>query len=95
MPICTTCGGEFNWAYDEDKDRWVLLEPVALHSDLDRTYVDAEGELRADHRDRHQGGKSSPTVHRLQRRVKAEEVPLEQSKSRIAAAASALTRGRG
>lgn len=68
MALCKGCGREFQWGFCDGK--WVPLEPIALHEGLDRQYVDENGVLRADHRDRHVGG-SSVNVQRLDRAVKA------------------------
>jgi hypothetical protein len=92
MAICKGCGGQFDWGKQDDK--WVLLEPVASHAGMDRVYVDENGELRADHRDRHPGGKTL-NVASLDRRVKAEDAPEEEKHSRLAAMAASLTKGRG
>lgn len=87
MPNCRSCGMPFDWGYCDDK--WVLLEPTDSHDDLPRTFVDENGELRADHRDRHPGG---PTVNvtRLDRKVQVEEVEEEAKPHKIAAAAARL-----
>jgi hypothetical protein len=68
MPYCQGCGGTFQWGFMEGK--WVPLEPVESHADMDRTYVDEHGQLRADHRDRHENG-VSVNVTRLQMKVPA------------------------
>lgn len=74
MPLCTSCGAEFEWGFHDGA--WVLLEPIATHADLDRTYVDEDGVLRADHRDRHPRG-STVNVERLDRKVRVADVPSE------------------
>lgn len=56
MAACRTCGSQFQWGRVDGT--WVPLEPVETHDDMDRTYVDENGVLRADHRDRHPGGAS-------------------------------------
>jgi len=87
MATCRNCGGTFTWGNLDGK--WVMLEPVETHGDLDRTYVDENGELRADHRDRHPGG-SSVNVARLDRKVKADDVAEETVKHKVAARAARL-----
>lgn len=72
MPICKKCGVEFQWAVDGD--RWVLFVPVGEEGNLDRSYVDENGLLRADHRDICVGGGGTLNAHRLERRIKASEV---------------------
>jgi hypothetical protein len=72
MATCKGCGMPFTWGNLNGK--WVPLEPTETHSDLDRTYVDENGELRADHRDRHSGG-ASVNISRLDRKIPAEQVP--------------------
>lgn len=67
MPDCYTCGGPFDWGYDNHTTRWVQLEPLASHDDLDRTFQDENGALRADHRERHES--SSVNVQRLAKKV--------------------------
>lgn len=62
----------FTWGNLDGK--WIPLEPVETHEDLARTYVDENGELRADHRDRHPDG-ASVNIERLSRKIPAEEVP--------------------
>jgi hypothetical protein len=74
MPYCNGCGGVFEWGFHDGK--WVLLEPAATHDDLDRTYVDENGVLRADHRDRHPRGETV-NVERLSNKVKVADVPSE------------------
>lgn len=61
----------FTWGNLDGK--WIPLEPVETHGDLDRTYVDEHGELRADHRDRHPGG-ASVNISRLERKIPADQV---------------------
>lgn len=67
MALCKGCGAIFQWGFCDG--RWVPLEPIATHANLPRTYVDENGELRADHRDRHGPGGSSVNVTRLDRKV--------------------------
>lgn len=71
MAFCRECGSEMDWGYIGDK--WIPLEPVSLHRDLDRRYKDENGTLRADHRDRHESGFSEPPValSRLPKKVTA------------------------
>jgi hypothetical protein len=70
MPACNTCGEPFEWGWDGE--RWLPLEPIATHEGLDRTFVDENEVLRADHRDKHQEGMSGVNVTRLQKKVPAE-----------------------
>ena len=92
MAICRGCGDEIQWGFCDG--RWVPLEPVKSHDDLDRTYVDENGELRADHRDRHDG-QASVNVVRLDSKVKVADVETEQSIARRFAAAARAARGKG
>ncbi len=71
MALCKGCGATFQWGFCDGK--WVPLEPVATHDDMARTYVDENGVLRADHRDKHGPGQSSINVTRLDRKIQ----PLE------------------
>lgn len=73
MAICKGCGSEMQWGFCDG--RWVPLEPVENHDDLARTYVDENGELCADHRDRHGANAPSVNVTRLDRKVQPAEVP--------------------
>lgn len=92
MPRCNTCGDNFQWGLCDGK--WVLLEPVESHDDLDRTFIDENGELRADHRDRHPGG-GSINVQRLERKIHVEEVEEEQPLRRRLAEAARVVKGSG
>lgn len=56
MPHCNFCGEAFEWGFCDGK--WVLLEPKGSDIGMDLTIVDEDGELRADHRDRHPADKS-------------------------------------
>lgn len=85
---CRTCGGGIEWGFDEETKKYVPLEPIETQGDLPRTHVDINGELRADHRERH-GGSASVTVNRLRRPVPAEMA--ENNKEAIVASA---TKGR-
>ena len=78
MAFCRECGSEMDWGYIGEK--WIPLEPVHLHADLDRRYEDEHGILRADHRDRHEGSFSEPPVSlkRLPKRVSAERAERQQ-----------------
>lgn len=94
MPVCQGCGGNFQWALVDD--RWVLLEPIATHNDLDRKYVDEDGILRADHRDRHDDpALRSVVASRLAKRVHPDEVAEEEPKHRRFADAAKKAIGRG
>lgn len=92
MAICKYCGDTFQWGFCDG--RWVPLEPAQTHDDMDRTYVDERGELRADHRDRHPGG-GSVNVTRLERKVRASDVAREQPFLRRMGKAASMARGRG
>lgn len=70
MATCRTCGSEFQWGRVDGT--WVPLEPVTTHDGMDRTYVDENGVLRADHRDRHSGGASVNAI-RLDVKVPADK----------------------
>lgn len=72
MATCKGCGAHFQWGFVDGK--WVPLEPVETHDDLDKTYVDENGVLRADHRDRH--GTQSVNVMRLDQKVRAEPIDV-------------------
>lgn len=72
MALCKGCGATFQWGFCDGK--WVPLEPVVSHDDLSRTYVDENGVLRADHRDRHGPDQSSVNVTRLDRKVHPKEL---------------------
>lgn len=84
MSNCRTCGGGIDWGYDEETKKFVPLEPLVTQDDLPRTHVDINGELRADHRERH-GGSAAVTVSRLRRPVPAEMA--EGNKEAIVASA--------
>lgn len=66
---CKRCGLPIEWGFDERTQKWVPLEPEESHGDMQRTFVDENGVLRADHRDRH--GNGSVMVTRLDRKVPA------------------------
>ena len=70
MP-CKHCGAEIDWGFDGAHNRWVPLEPVATQDDLPRTFLDENGVLRADHRDRHKRGASGVNVTRLDKKIPA------------------------
>lgn len=69
MSFCKNCGHEIDWGFMDGK--WVPLEPVASHAEMDRRYVDENGVLRADHRDRHEEGTTTVNVERLIKKVPA------------------------
>lgn len=48
MPLCKFCGKPFAWGNDSGK--WVPLVPVGEEGDLDRSFQDENGHLRAMHR---------------------------------------------
>lgn len=49
MPLCKFCGKPFAWGNDSGK--WVPLVPPGEEGDLDRSFQDENGLLRAKHRD--------------------------------------------
>jgi len=51
MALCKKCGITFVWGYNEETNRWVPLVPVEEQKDKERSYVDEDGTLRADHRE--------------------------------------------
>jgi hypothetical protein len=69
MPFCKNCGKPFEWGWDDGNDRWVLLEPVGTDDDLHKSFVDENGNYRADHRDRCNGGVPTVTVQRLRQLI--------------------------
>jgi hypothetical protein len=69
MAMCRGCGAAFQWGFCDGK--WVPLEPINTHEGMDRAYVDEDGVLRADHRDRHESG-ATVNVTRLDRKVRAD-----------------------
>lgn len=73
MPICRTCGGEFDWG-DLGDGKWALLQPIGLDRGMDRRYVDEDGVPRADHRDLHPHAGRTVAVTRLEQRIKAEDI---------------------
>lgn len=68
---CNRCGETVEWGWDKTASRWVPLEPITTHDDLQRTFVDENNVLRADHRDRHKKGDSGVNVTRLEKKVPA------------------------
>lgn len=74
MATCKNCGGTIQWG--EMDDRWVPMEPVDTHRDLQKRYVDEHGVARADHRDRHNGG-PPVTITKLPEPIPAEEPVAE------------------
>jgi hypothetical protein len=72
MAFCRHCGKEVDWGFDPVHNRWVPLEPVATHDDLPRTFLDENGVLRADHRDRDKQNSSGVNVTRLDKKIPAE-----------------------
>lgn len=78
MPFCKNCGQPFEWGFDQNHGRWIPLEPRDTDRDLDKTFVDEHGNLRADHRDRCRG--ETVNVTRLTKKVPAEnELVLHDS----------------
>lgn len=72
MATCKNCGNKMDWAFDEDMSKWVPLEPTDTDADLEKRFVDREGNLRADHRSRCLGGNAGLTVTRLRKPIPAE-----------------------
>jgi hypothetical protein len=70
MAFCRHCGLEIDWGFDGV--RWIPLEPVATHDDLPRTFLDENGVLRADHRDREKASSSGVNIQRLEKKIPAE-----------------------
>lgn len=75
MALCNYCGAPMDWAWDEITKRWVPLEPEGSDGDLDKSFADENGVLRADHRDRCRG--KTINVRRLAKRVPADPTPIE------------------
>jgi hypothetical protein len=69
---CRVCGEVISWGFDGVSGRYIPLEPRETDTDLEKTFVDEDGELRADHRDRHEDG-TVINVERLRRRVQPPE----------------------
>lgn len=71
MATCRNCGEELEWAICDG--RWQPLEPLGadLPEGSSFSYVDANGNLRADHRD-HCEGQAPLAVTRLTRKVRIE-----------------------
>jgi hypothetical protein len=67
---CKQCGEEIDWGSVDGK-KWVPLEPIESHDGMDRSFVDENGILRADHRDRHNKNESV-SIMRLDKKIKAE-----------------------
>lgn len=79
MANCKRCHMEFDWG-QTNEGRWIPLEKVETDSDLRKTYVDNNGTLRADHRER--CGGVPITVTRLKKPVAPEaEVKKEQKRT--------------
>lgn len=73
MAICKGCGDPIEWGYDHVTGRWIPLEPEATDSKLDKAFVDENGVLRADHRERCLGGPGGAVnVTRLSKKVPGE-----------------------
>ena len=69
MALCKNCGEKIDWAICDD--RWVPLEPIDKPlSDVEYAYVDDDGVVRADHRDR---CSRVVRVTRLKHKMKAQE----------------------
>lgn len=76
MAQCKGCGSPMDWGYDSVTQRWIPLESIETHDDLEKSFVDENGILRADHRDRHEG-RSGVNVIRLDKKVPAEVLEKE------------------
>ena len=74
MARCKTCGNEIQFAWVDGQ--WIPFEPIETHGDLDRSYLDENNVLRADHRDRH-SNHPSLTAIRLQQKVPAKEAKTQ------------------
>lgn len=72
MPHCRNCGKLFEWGWDHESDRWVLLEPIDSDNDMFKSFIDENGIARADHRDRCSGG-VTVAVTRLISKIPPEE----------------------
>jgi hypothetical protein len=74
MAKCRNCGDEIDWAICDG--RWVPLEPLTSHDAvaISLSYVDAEGVLRADHRERCEGNVPI-VVTRLKHKVRSPHLP--------------------
>lgn len=96
MATCKHCGGTFDWGQDPDTQRFLLMVPVGEEGNLDRSIVDENGQLRADHRDicRGAGGKLINAT-RLASRIPAAEAADEQTLRKRVAEAARVVRGRG
>lgn len=91
MALCKGCGAVFQWGFCDG--RWVPLEPIDTHDDLDKSYVDENGVGRADHRDRHDSEQlASVNVTRLDRKIPAAIEPEEDDEDYdVGAAQDALS----
>jgi hypothetical protein len=68
VSFCKSCGRPIEWAWEREAARYHPVEPVATHGPLDRTFVDENGVLRAEHSCR-----TSIGVTRLDKKVPAGE----------------------
>jgi hypothetical protein len=83
--LCRTCAQPFEWGYDKKTEKWVMLEPKASDADLAKTFIDENGDERADHRDRHSGGKPALNVERLDKKKAAKVTSIKKAVPRKAA----------
>jgi hypothetical protein len=81
MAQCNQCGAIVQWAWIGDS--WAPLEPITTHDDLDRTYMDENGVLRADHRDRHEQHYTSVNAVRLRKKVPGQKLANPAEEQRI------------
>jgi hypothetical protein len=95
MAKCKRCGDNFDWGWDSQLDRWVPLEKADSEflSEMPRRFLDDNGDLRADHRDRCGGRRVE--IKRLNQPVQPEEVEERQPFLKRIAIASKLTKGSG
>ena len=87
MAFCKGCGLPIEWGYDEASNRFVPLEPEATDGDMVKTFRDAYGKLRADHRDRHDKSKPTVKITRLDVPVRAKITPIRKTAAKKAPAA--------
>ena len=75
MAKCKTCGSEIQFGFVDGA--WIPFEPIDTHDDMDRGYLDENGILRADHRDRHSNLPSLSAI-RLDERVRAKDAKTQK-----------------
>ena len=91
---CNRCGTKFDWGQD-DRGKWIPLKPLDSEflPELVRRYLDSNGELRADHRER--CGGMPLQVKRLNEPVQPEAVPEQEPFMKRMAGAAKVAVGRG